>query len=100
MPRPSTLEIFESIIYDEMAETSDPRALGNLYVESGMNHLRMEPGKFKLAAQEIWTGMHGRSGLENLGIIARVGSYIAGGIGDPLTYEHAAALREPRRQDS
>lgn len=57
----------------------------------------MEPRRMKLAAQELWAGMHGRSGLENLAIVAQVAAYISGGANDPETLEYADALRRDRQ---
>lgn len=94
MRRPSTLEIFEGEITGRLhAAIADEnvRRTSDALVMSGLNHLRMGPGEWRMAFDEIWTGMHGRSGLENFGILALVAGYIAGGANDPLSHEHANA---------
>lgn len=97
MRQPTTLERIETTCYDTIATSDDMYEIRDAMTELGMTHLAMEPGKLKLAMTELWASMHGRSGLENLGIVAGVAGYIAGGYNDPRTREYADALRQDRR---
>ena len=96
MRRPTTLERRQTALYDTLATTDNTYEGRDALVELGFTHLAMEPGKMKQAAREIWAGMHGRSGMENLGIVARVATYISAGARDPETLEYADALRRDR----
>ena len=66
----STLEIIENHCYDTIANTNSPDEMRDALTELGFAHLAMEPSKLPLAIQEIWASMHGRSRIQNLGIIA------------------------------
>ena len=95
---PTVLEQREAALYDQLATAQDIYQGRDALVGLGFTHLAMEPNKLKLAMQEIWAGMHGRSGLENLGIVAGVAAYISGGANDPHTLEYAAALRQDQQR--
>ncbi len=69
-PSKSTLEMTEAACYETIATAEDPYKVRDALTELGFVHLSMELGKFPQAMQEIWASMRGRSGLENLGIIA------------------------------
>ena len=92
----TALAIVEESCYEIIETSDDPYEVRDAITELGFTHLAMEPAKFKQAVKEIWTGMHGRSNIENLGIVARVGGYISAGYNDPLTLEYATALRADR----
>jgi len=98
MREPTTLEHFEDAFYGVLETSPDPYEVRDAMTELGFIHLAMEPAKFKQGAKEIWAGMHGRTLPENLGIVARVAGYIYSGYNNPLTLEHAAALRQDREQ--
>ena len=66
----STLEIIEDYCYTTIATAKSPDEMRDALTELGFVHLAMEPSKIPLAIQEIWASMHGRSGIQNLGIIA------------------------------
>ena len=92
----TVLAIVEEGYYGIIETSDNPYEVRDAITELGFTHLAMEPAKFKQAVKEIWAGMHSRSNIENLGIIARVGGYISAGFNDPLTLEYAAALRADR----
>ena len=89
----STLRQNEDKIYEVMFTSEDVSEVRDSMVASGLNHLRMEPSKLKLAFGELWTGMRGRSGYENLAITAAVAGYMFSGGSDYLSNEHAMAMR-------
>jgi hypothetical protein len=98
MRQPTTLERIETACYDTIATSGDTYEVRDAMTALGMTHLAMEPGKLPLAMRELWASMHGRTGLENLGIVATVAGYVAGGYSDPRTQEYADALRQDRRE--
>lgn len=87
----TTLGIIEEHCYDTLATTPSPYEARDMLVALGFTHLAMGPQESVLAFQEIWAGMHGRSGTENLGILATVLGTVFNSGPNPLTVEYAAA---------
>lgn len=94
----TTLAILEEANLATIATADSPYAVRDALVELGLVHLQMEPAKLAQAMQEIWAGMHGRSGIENLGIVASVFGIMSSAGNNPLTNEYAVALARDAQQ--
>ncbi len=85
----STLEILEDHCYDTIRTAESQYAVRDALTELGFIELQMEPEKLASGLERIWTGMHGRSGLENLGILATTLGVFCNTGPNPLTVEYA-----------
>lgn len=93
---PTILERAEDAYYEQLGTAETDREALDALAGLGLTHLVMEPGKLRLAMQELWASMHGRSGLEVLAIAATAASYLHGAPSDPRTLEYAAAIEGDR----
>lgn len=93
---PTLLEIMEDTLNNQISVSDDPHEVKDALTELGLTHVSMGPGRMRRGMQEIWAGMHGRSGLENLGIIARVASGLVSLPNNYLTNEQQVAFNQDR----
>lgn len=94
----TTLATMERASLSTLATVDNSYDARDILVELGLTHLQMEPEKLFQAFQEIWAGMHGRSGIENLGIVATVFGTMSNNTYNPLTQEYAVALAREKQQ--
>ncbi len=92
-PTLSTLEAAEDGLYAVLETSQNPYETQDALTMLGMTHLWMEPARFSQGLREVWAGMHGRPGMQNLGITAQVLLNLTDYGSNLLSKEHAAALQ-------
>ncbi|NCU38367.1 hypothetical protein EOL96_04910 [Candidatus Saccharibacteria bacterium] len=88
----SELQQIETELNEQLDTFETPQEGADILVSLGLTHMRMH--EFRRAADEIWGGMHGRTGMQNLGTLAVVGGYFLNSGIDQATRGHFNTLHD------